>query len=137
MDETNVKEMRIIVAGSRDFKDYDLLSEKLMDYLEYIDDKDVVDNPNQVKFISETARGADILGEQFAYNYGYDVIRFPARWDKLGKRAGYVRNAEMAKYAAEKCGVLFAFWDGKSKGTKNMIDLAKRYGLEVHVTNYD
>lgn len=42
----------------------------------------------------------------------------------------------MAKYAAEKHGVLFAFWDGKSRGTKNMIDLANRYGLEVHVVNY-
>lgn len=132
-----MKEMRIIVAGSRNFKDYDLLFEKLSDYLTYMDDKDVVDNPSQVKFISGTARGADILGEQFAYNYGYDVIRFPAKWDELGKRAGYVRNAEMAKYAAEKYGVLFAFWDGKSKGTKNMIDIAKRYGLEVHVINYD
>ena len=137
MSESNVKEMRIIVAGSRDFKDYDLLSEKLMEYLEYINDKDVVDNPSQVKFVSGTARGADMLGEQFAYNYGYDVTRFPAKWDELGKRAGYVRNAEMAKYASEKYGVLFAFWDGKSKGTKNMIDLAKRYGLEVHVINYD
>lgn len=137
MSESNVKEMRIIVAGGRGFNDYSLLSEKLMDYLEDMDNKDVIDNHNQVKFISGTARRADVLGEQFAYNYGYDVIRFPAKWDELGKRAGYVRNAEMAKYAAEKCGVLFAFWDGKSKGTKNMIDLAKRYGLEVHVTNYD
>lgn len=138
MNESNVKEMRIIVAESRDFNDYSLLSEKLMDYLDdNMDNKDVIDNHNQVKFISGTARGADVLGEQFAYNYGYDVIRFPAKWDELGKRAGYVRNAEMAKYAAEKYGVLFAFWDGKSKGTKNMIDLAKRYGLEVHVTNYD
>lgn len=137
MSEINVKEIRIIVAGSREFKDYNLLSEKLMDYLEYMDDKDVVDNPSKIKFISGTARGADTLGEQFAYNYGYDVVRFPAKWDELGKRAGYVRNAEMAKYAVEKYGVLFAFWDGKSKGTKNMIDLAKRYGLEVHVVNYD
>lgn len=132
-----MKEMRIIVAGGRDFKDYDLLSEKLMGYLEYMADKDVVDNPNQIKFISGTAKGADILGEQFAYNYGYEVIRFPAKWDKLSKRAGWVRNAEMAKYAAEKHGVLFAFWDGKSRGTKNMIDLANKYGLEVHIVNYD
>lgn len=39
-----MKEMRIIVAGSRDFKNYDLLFEKLMDYLQYAD-------PNQIKFI--------------------------------------------------------------------------------------
>ena len=107
-----------------------------MDYLEVMDDTDVVDNPSQVKFISGTARGADILGEQFAYTYEYDVIRFPADWNTYGKSAGYRRNAEMAKYASEAYGVLFAFWDGQSRGTKHMIDLAKRYGLEVHVVNY-
>lgn len=131
-----VRELRIVVAGSRNFKDYLLLRDTLMDYLEVMDDKDVVDNPSQVKFISGTAKGADTLGEQFAYTYEYDVVRFPADWDTYGKSAGYRRNAEMAKFASEAYGVLFAFWDGKSKGTKHMIDLAKRYGLEVHVVNY-
>ena len=131
-----IRELRIIVAGSRGFKNYDLLRDTLMDYLDFMDDKDVVDNPSQVKFISGTAKGADTLGEQFAYTYEYEVIRFPAAWDIYGKSAGYRRNAEMAKYASEAYGVLFAFWDGKSKGTKHMIDLAKRYGLEVHVVNF-
>ena len=131
-----VRELRIIVAGSREFNDYDLLRDTLMQYLDFMDDKDVVDNPSQVKFISGTAKGADVLGEQFAYTYEYDVIRFPPDWDTYGKSAGYRRNAEMAKYASEAYGVLFAFWDGKSKGTKHMIDLAKRYGLEVHVVKF-
>ena len=131
-----MKELRIIVAGSRDFNDYQLLSDTLMKYLEDMDNTDTVDSPSQVKFISGTARGADVLGEQFAYTWEYEVKRFPADWDALGKRAGYVRNAEMAKYASEKTGVLFAFWDGKSKGTKHMIDLANKYGLEVHVVKY-
>ena len=131
-----IRELRIIVAGSRGFKNYDLLRDTLMDYLDFMDDKDVVDNPSQVKFISGTAKGADTLGEQFAYTYEYDVIRFPADWNTYGRSAGYRRNAEMAKYASEAYGVLFAFWDGQSKGTKHMIDLAKRYGLEVHVVNY-
>ena len=131
-----IRELRIIVAGSREFNDYDLLRNTLMDYLDFMDDKDVVDNPSQVKFISGTAKGADILGEQFAYTYEYEVKRFVPDWNAYGKSAGYRRNAEMAKYASEAYGVLFAFWDGKSKGTKHMIDLAKRYGLEVHVVNY-
>ena len=131
-----IRELRIIVAGSRGFKNYDLLRDTLMDYLDFMDDKDVVDNPSQVKFISGTAKGADTLGEQFAYTYEYDVIRFPADWNTYGKPAGYRRNAEMAKYASEAYGVLFAFWDGQSRGTKHMIDLANKYGLEVHVVNY-
>lgn len=130
------KELRIIVAGSRDFNDYQLLSDTLMKYLTGMDDTDIVDNPSQVKFISGTARGADTLGEQFAYKWNYEVKRFIPDWNGLGKRAGYVRNAEMAKYASEQTGILFAFWNGKSKGTKHMIDLANRYGLEVHIIKY-
>lgn len=127
-----MKETRIVVCGSRDFDDYKLLKLTLK---EYINGLDIVDL-NQIVVISGAARGADTLGEHFAYDYQIAVCRFPAKWDELGKRAGWVRNAEMAKYAAEKHGVLFAFWDGKSRGTKNMIDLANRYGLEVHVVNY-
>lgn len=133
-----MKEFRIIIAGGRDFKNYDLLSDTLMKYLEDIDNTGIVNNPKQVKFVSGTARGADSLGEQFAYTWGYDVVRFPAAWNTYGKSAGYRRNAEMAKFASKDGhrGILIAFWDGKSRGTKHMIDLAKRYGLKVHVVNY-
>lgn len=136
--DDNLRELRIIVAGSRDFRNYQLLLDTVMYFLADKDEPGIVDNPSQVKFISGTERGADVLGEQFAYTYGYDVIRFPADWDNLGKKAGYVRNAEMAKFAVEdgNYGVLIAFWDGKSKDTKHMIDLAKKYGLEVHVVNF-
>lgn len=133
-----MKELRIIVAGSRDFNDYQLLSDKIMGYLTDIEDTDKFKNLSQIKFISGTARGADVLGEQFAYTWGYDVVKFPANWDGLGNRAGYVRNAEMAKYAIAdgNYGVLIAFWDGKSKGTKHMIDLAEKNGLEVHIVRF-
>lgn len=60
------------------------------------------------------------------------VIHFPANWDKHGKSAGHIRNAEMAKYAD----ALVAFWDGKSKGTKGMIDYATRCNLRVKVVRY-
>lgn len=133
-----MKELRIIVAGSRDFKDYNFLKDKLMRLLETLDETSLVDNPSQVKFISGTAKGADVLGEQFAYTYGYEVKRFPAEWNLYGKSAGYIRNEQMAKYAvSEGCyGILIAFWDGKSKGTKHMVDLAKKYGLKIKVFKY-
>ena len=131
-------ELRIIVAGSRDFNDFNLLSKNLTEYLSEKVEANIIYSPNQVEFISGTARGADTLGEKYAYIYGYKVKRFPANWDLYGKRAGYIRNEQMAKYSVEnkRYGILFAFWDGKSRGTKHMIDLAKRYGLEVHVVNY-
>lgn len=126
------KEVRIIVAGGRDFDNYALLKSELK---EYITGLDIVDL-SQVIIISGTARGVDTLGEHFAYDYGIDIRRFPAKWDELGKSAGIIRNCEMANYAGQATGVLFAFWDGKSRGTKHMITVAKKRGLEVHVVEY-
>lgn len=132
-----MKELRIIVAGSRDFQNYTLLSSTLRRILAYLKNNNVFTDKNQVEFISGTARGADQLGEQFAKQFGYNVKRFPADWT-LGKRAGYVRNEQMAKYAVAdgNKGLLVAFWDGKSKGTKHMIDLARKHGLAVRVVKY-
>ena len=128
-----MKELRIIIAGSRDFNDYELLKKSA---IEIITKKTML--PDLTRIISGGARGADTLGELFANEMGLEISRFIPDWDGLGKRAGYVRNAEMAKFAVEdgNYGVLIAFWDGQSRGTKHMIDLAKRYGLEVHVVNY-
>ena len=128
-----MKELRVIIAGSRDFSDYELLKKST---IEIITKKTML--PDLTRIISGGARGADTLGERFANEMGLEISRFIPDWDGLGKRAGYVRNAEMAKFAVEddNYGVLIAFWDGQSRGTKHMIDLAKRYGLEVHVVNY-
>ena len=128
-----MKELRVIIAGSRDFSDYELLKKSA---IEIITKKTML--PDLTRIISGGARGADILGERFANEMGLEISRFIPDWDGLGKRAGYVRNAEMAKFAVEddNDGMLIAFWDGKSRGTKHMIDLAKRYGLEVHVVSF-
>ena len=141
-----MKELRVIIAGGRDFNDYFVLSAQVIKIFADLihrrkeigigNDKGVkIDN---VKIVSGTARGADKLGEKFAESNGLEVVRFPADWKNLGKRAGYVRNTEMAKYSVAdgNYGVLIAFWDGKSRGTKHMIDLANKYGLEIHVVNY-
>ena len=57
------------------------------------------------------------------------ITQFPADWNKQGKAARYKRNEQMANYA----NALIAFWDGKSKGTKHMIKLAKSRGLKTNV----
>lgn len=115
--------MRIIIAGGRNFNDYDLLfktCEKLL-----IFQKDI-------EIVSGTANGADRLGERYAKIKKYQLKQFPANWDKYGKSAGYKRNEEMAIYAD----CLIAFWDGESKGTKHMIDLANKQGLKVRIIYY-
>lgn len=131
-----MKELRVVIAGSREFDDFPMLASKCTDILSSIANTN--NDIDKVRIVSGTARGADQLGEQYAKLVGYELSRFPADWNGLGKRAGYVRNAEMAKFAVEddNYGVLVAFWDGKSRGTKHMIDLANKHGLEVHIINF-
>lgn len=57
------------------------------------------------------------------------VKEFPAEWDKFGPAAGPVRNRHMAAYAD----ALIAIWDGKSRGTANMINEAKKKELPVYI----
>lgn len=125
------KVVRIIIAGGRDFKDYELLKEKVDYYL-----SNAVQNNYKIIIVSGTAKGADKLGEKYAKERGYEIAYFPADWS-LGKRAGYLRNEQMALYAKEhNMGALICFWDGQSKGSKHMIDLAKRQGLHIRIVNY-
>lgn len=83
------------------------------------------------KVISGTARGADQFGENWALRQGIPVDRYPADWDKHGKSAGYKRNEKMATMAE----ALVAVWDGESRGTTHMINIAVERGLKVHVHN--
>jgi hypothetical protein len=115
--------MKIIIAGSRSFNDYDYLCKSCDEILE---------SYSEIEIVSGTAQGADQLGERYAFKKGYSIKQFPANWNLYGKSAGYKRNEEMAKYA----NVLIAFWNGESKGTKHMIDLAKKYELKIFVINY-
>jgi hypothetical protein len=115
--------MKIIIAGSRNFNDYNLLKTSCDNLLTQF---------TNIEIVSGTARGADKLGERYAREKGYSIKEFPANWDKFGKRAGYLRNDEMAQYSD----MLIAFWDGTSKGTKHMIDLANKRGIKVEIVNY-
>ena len=132
-----MKELRAIIAGSRDFNNFSKLMNSCNNILPSIINRN--NNLGRIRIVSGTARGADRLGEQYAKVAGYEVSRFPADWDTFGRAAGYVRNTQMAKYAMadDNYGVLIAFWDEKSKGTKHMIDLAEKNGLEVHIVRFD
>lgn len=122
---------KIIFAGGRDFKDSRLaLSEFLLFSNEITEEYGLVEPFSEV--VSGGARGADLVGEMVAKMCHLPVTRFIPNWDGLGKRAGFVRNSEMADYAD----VLLAFWDGVSRGTKHMIDVAIKKGLIVKVVMY-
>lgn len=110
--------MKTIIAGSRDFTDYEILDAVLCHLPWKI-----------TEIVSGCARGADNLGLEYALDYDLPAKKFPAEWDKWGKGAGYRRNLHMAEYAD----ALVAFWNGESKGTKHMIDCAIHNGLYIKV----
>lgn len=116
--------MKIIIAGGRTFNDYPLLV-RVCD--------NVLSKQTEIEIVSGTAKGADKLGERYAMEKGYNIKRFPANWDKFGAVSGFLRNEEMAKYAD----ALIVFWNGESKGTKHMIDLAYKYNLKVKIVSYE
>ena len=128
--------MRLIIAGGRDFDDFELLELNLNLLFEHLLKENVLLNYKEIKIVCGKARGADTLGEKFALKYGINIKYFPADWNKYGKSARYKRNTEMAEYAKEDNGILVAFWDEKSKGTKHMIETARHVGLKVFVLNY-
>ena len=136
--------IRVVIAGSRDFNDYKYLEAKChkvfytLAKTYFIFSGHIKEDVPNMEIVSGAARGADTLGERFAKEYNIKVKRFPADWDAFGKSAGYIRNKQMAEYAMadDSTGVLIAFWDGESKGTQHMINLATKNGLKVFVVNY-
>jgi hypothetical protein len=101
--------MRVIIAGSRDYTDYTVISNIVTTVANKFDLK-------ITEIVSGGARGVDALGERYALEHGYPCKRFPADWNRHGKSAGPLRNQEMAKYGD----ALIAFTSG-GPGTTNMI----------------
>jgi len=110
--------MKVIIAGSRNFTDYQKLKETC---------DTILRDQTNIEIVSGNCRGADLLGEQYAKERGYKIAQFPADWNKYGKSAGPKRNQQMANYTE----ALIAFWDGKSRGTKHMIEMAKQSKLRM------
>lgn len=114
--------MKISIIGSRTFNDYDFLKKSV---LESIDINDVDE------IVSGGARGADKLGELFAGEFNKSTNIFLPDWDKYGKRAGFIRNADIIKNSD----FVFAFWDGESKGTLDSINTAKKLKKKIIIFN--
>lgn len=155
--------LRIIIAGSRFFEDYNLFESTMFKVLFHLNKKYpqynilVINkeerlfkiNPCSLEIISGMAKGADTLAVKFANKYNLALKEFPADWNNLNVSlcrvitnsygsynalAGHKRNRDMAVYASsdDAFGVLVLFWDGKSKGSKNMKSQAVAFGLEIY-----
>lgn len=133
--------MRVIIAGGRHFEDYKLLKFKCNEIL-----KNVIE---EILIVSGGAKGADTLAIKYAKEKGYKFKVYEADWDNISipgavasqrkgsdefynVYAGKERNIKMAKNAD----CLIAFWDGKSRGTEHMIDVARQKNLKVRIIKY-
>ncbi|OFC50253.1 hypothetical protein BAE47_02860 [Acidithiobacillus thiooxidans] len=115
---------RVIVAGSRNIRDGQMVFEKL--------DKLLVNLAGPgLEIVSGLAAGPDSLGKEWADQHAVATALFPADWKRFGKKAGFIRNQDMSWYGTH----LVAFWDGQSSGTRNMIETAERDGLTVKVVH--
>ena len=92
--------MRVIIAGGRDFDNYELLRENCNFYFSRR-------LPDEI--VSGGAKGADCYGEMYAAENNIPKKVFMADWNAHGKAGGPIRNRQMAEYATH----LIAFWDGK------------------------
>lgn len=99
--------MKVIIAGNRDLKASRNRVAEIVEMSGYSVDE----------LVCGMATGIDMSGNIWASQEGIAVKEFPANWEKYGLAAGPKRNKLMADYAD----ALIIIWDGKSKGTLNMI----------------
>ena len=117
--------MKLLIAGSRTFEEHVTPKGSTKGLYSLFEDAarllsiDVWRDYESVIIISGGARGIDTAAEGWASDLGLGFQLYAAQWDELGKRAGYVRNTEMA----EACDVAILVWDGVSKGTEHMRNL--------------
>lgn len=109
--------MKTIIAGSRNIKDADIVEQAIKKSGFTI-----------TEVVSGGARGVDRMGENWAKSQNIKIKQFKPDWSK-GRGAGFIANKEMAKYAQ----AAIVIWDGESKGTKDIINNAKKEGLKLFV----
>lgn len=114
---------RVVVAGCRNYNDYSQAKK----YIDFCISR--IKTKYTLIFVSGGCKGADRLGERYATENSFEIETYPADWNKYGRKAGPKRNNEMAKIGD----YFICFWDGRSKGTKSMIDYATKAGKPLKI----
>jgi hypothetical protein len=112
--------VKVGVVGSREFDDYEQL-EHVLNQLN-----------NVTCIVSGGAKGADSLGEKYADENGLEKIIHLPDWDTHGKGAGFVRNTAIVRDAD----LVVAFWDGKSRGTRDTISKTFNSTVPLLIIHY-
>ena len=108
--------MKLAIIGSRGIKNIDLK--------EYI-------TSDVDKIVSGGVKGVDTIAKEFAKSNGIILVEFLPEYEKYGRGAPLVRNEQIVNYADK----VLAFWDGKSKGTKHVIEYAKKMNKPCEVVS--
>lgn len=109
--------MKTIIAGSRNIFNYE--------HIESI----ILSCPWEItEVVSGDGGAVDFFGAYWGYINSIKVSHFPAQWKYLGRRAGPARNQVMVDCSE---GLVY-IWDGKSRGTGDVIRRSLRHGLSLH-----
>lgn len=106
--------MKIAIIGSRTITNYNLES---------------IVSDEVTEIVSGSAKGADTLAREYAEKHGLKYTEFLPDYSRYGKAAPIVRNKQIADYSDK----VIALWNGKSKGTKSVIDYCRKENIEIEI----
>ncbi len=118
---------RVVIAGCRDYSNYEEAKEFIAKCFQQFSSED------NIIILSGCCRGADLIGERFAKEYGFEIEYFPAQWQKFKSSAGPVRNKQMV----DSCDYIICFWNKKSKGTASLISYAQKCKKPIEIKFID
>lgn len=117
--------MRILITGSRDYRDLAMIETAIASHLR------LSQQPGEkVTVVHGGARGADTLASTAARYYGLDEEAHLAKWRTHGKAAGPIRNQHMVDLGADIC---LAFPTPSSRGTWDCVGRARAAGITVRI----
>lgn len=106
--------MKLAIIGSRN-----LIVNNLKEYI----------SEDVTEIVSGGARGVDECAKKYAQENAIKYVQFLPQYDKFARAAPLKRNEQIIDY----CDEVLAFWDGKSRGTKFVIDRCKKMDKKIKV----
>lgn len=119
--------MRVLVCGTRTFGSHAMHIGQMHLALRRLLDQD------KLVIIHGGCRGADQMADAWCQDHEVHQVVYRADWDTHGRKAGPIRNSEMLESGVD---LVVAFWDLKSRGTKDTIDKARAKGIPVEVWHH-
>lgn len=114
--------IKITIGGCRDYNDYET-------FCSFAEECINEHSANDITVLSGHCSGVDMMAERFANEKGYSLEIHPAQWNRYGKAAGPIRN----KIMVEKSDLVIAYWDYKSKGTRDLIECAEKLNKPIKI----